>query len=259
MNAVTRRPAERTGFTLIEILVVVAIIALLVAILLPSLKNAKELSKATLCGTQLRQIFDGTLIYSQANADRLPYFGGDWSINFNSTPWWWVSQISNNIGNNFGMYKCPTDRKPYQVTVTWQNGRVRMAKSTDPNKVQLDITYRSSCDVLMEQFDKQGNRLTRKINSWRYPARAILLVEADCQTAEAGLQDCFRFQDHMAYLDESTPGSQSRWAAYPWWQGFKRHLGRSNFLFMDGHVERLSPTQAAKLAKHQEHCLANRT
>jgi prepilin-type N-terminal cleavage/methylation domain-containing protein/prepilin-type processing-associated H-X9-DG protein len=254
MHVATKRPAQH-GFTLIEILVVVAIIALLLAILLPSLKNAKEMSKATLCGTQMRQIFDGTLIYSQANGDRLPYFGGNWSINFDAAPWWWVSQVSRSVGNNFAIYKCPTDPKPYQVTLAWQNGRVRMAKSSDVSKVQLDVSYRSSCDVLLEQFDKNGNRLTRKINSWRYPGRAILLVEADSQTGEAGLQDCFRFYDHLVKLDESVPANRAMWRQYPWWQGFKRHLGRANYLFMDGHVDRLAPTQAARLAKVQEHRL----
>lgn len=250
------RPA---GFTLIEILVVVAIIALLIAILLPSLANARELSRGAVCGTQLNQIFNATLMYTQANGERLPYFGGNWSIDFNTQPWWWVSQLARNLGNNFAVYKCPSDQKPYQAFVVWRDGRVRMGSSTSMGKVPLDVTYRSSCDVLMEAYDKYGNRLTRKVNSWRYPGRALLLVEADCQTGEAGLQDCFRFKDHMILLDETVPAYRAYWGLYPWWQGFKRHVGKSNFLHMDGHVDRLRPTQAAKLARQQEHCLATGT
>ena len=42
------------GFTLIEALVVVAIIAVLVAILVPSLNEARELAQRTVCKTNLQ-------------------------------------------------------------------------------------------------------------------------------------------------------------------------------------------------------------
>ncbi len=45
-----------TGFTLIELLVVISIIALLIALLIPALRSARELSQRTVCLSNLRQL-----------------------------------------------------------------------------------------------------------------------------------------------------------------------------------------------------------
>lgn len=65
-------PRSRKGFTLIELLVVVAIIGLLVAILLPSLSQAKELARKTICQTNLSNIGRGMLQYTGDNRELIP-------------------------------------------------------------------------------------------------------------------------------------------------------------------------------------------
>jgi prepilin-type N-terminal cleavage/methylation domain-containing protein len=63
------------GFTLVELLVVVAIIALLLGILLPALGRARESAKRSLCGANLRGIMQTMITYSAGNADKLPKAG----------------------------------------------------------------------------------------------------------------------------------------------------------------------------------------
>jgi len=64
-----------SGFTLIEILVVVAIIALLIAILLPALSGARQQARRTLCATNLRTIGHAVFYYTQAHRDYYPGAG----------------------------------------------------------------------------------------------------------------------------------------------------------------------------------------
>ena len=56
------------AFTLIELLVVVSIIALLVAILLPSLSKARDAAKGAKCATNLRNFSSAFEIYASEDA-----------------------------------------------------------------------------------------------------------------------------------------------------------------------------------------------
>lgn len=60
------------GFTLVEILVVIGIIALLIGLLLPALGKAREQSRKTACLSNLRSLGQGLYIYANSHRDRLP-------------------------------------------------------------------------------------------------------------------------------------------------------------------------------------------
>ncbi len=63
---------KRKGFTLIEILVVVAIIALLVTIALPSMRAARRTTKRTVCLANLKQVGVAFQNYVPTNRERYP-------------------------------------------------------------------------------------------------------------------------------------------------------------------------------------------
>lgn len=76
---------KRAGFTLIELLVVIAIIAILAAILFPVFAQAREKARGATCTSNLKQLMNAWLMYSQDYDERLvPYgvllegWGNDW-------------------------------------------------------------------------------------------------------------------------------------------------------------------------------------
>ena len=95
--AIARPRHQRSAFTLVELLVVIGIIALLVAILLPTLRKAQQAAENAQCLSNLRQIGQAVTMY-RSETGRLPFF---WMLR--NYPWqpvahnatgntiWWTS------------------------------------------------------------------------------------------------------------------------------------------------------------------------
>ena len=104
LPAVSRR--EGGAFTLVELLVVVAILALLISLLMPVLTRAKDLAKDTLCRTNLNAIQKAMDFYRRDNDDVIPvaciYNSGGTPNALEWKPYWetWNNFIAEYPGEN---------------------------------------------------------------------------------------------------------------------------------------------------------------
>ena len=72
VNSPPRRTHQPSGFTLVELLVVVAIVGMLLAVLMPSLSRARAQSKVSVCLSNLHEIGLGTQAYALQHNDAIP-------------------------------------------------------------------------------------------------------------------------------------------------------------------------------------------
>ena len=111
------------GFTLIEILVVIAVVAILAAFLFPVFSRVRERGRQTACLSNLHQLSLATFQYAQDSDDRYPYGGDPSDLNTNSwigTPYWPAIQqmqdkeqtlpsVMAGYVKNRDLWRCPSD------------------------------------------------------------------------------------------------------------------------------------------------------
>ncbi len=66
------RASSRAGFTLVDVLVTMGVVALLMGILMPGFASVRETSRRVVCASNLRQIGFGLTLYADMNRDYLP-------------------------------------------------------------------------------------------------------------------------------------------------------------------------------------------
>src|SRR5688572_2092699 len=80
---------RRRGFTLIDLLVVIAIIAVLIALLLPAIQQAREAARRASCSNNLKQFGLAFHTYHDSNQTFPPGGQNQWRFDF------WYSLLPN--------------------------------------------------------------------------------------------------------------------------------------------------------------------
>jgi prepilin-type processing-associated H-X9-DG protein/prepilin-type N-terminal cleavage/methylation domain-containing protein len=106
------------GFSLIELLIVISTIAVLLAIMVPSMSNTKQHAKAVLCQSNLRELTTSLLMYELENEtfpngwkfSYTPPEGGFLGTQKDKIGLWWINYISKfiSIDKKKVIFKCPS-------------------------------------------------------------------------------------------------------------------------------------------------------
>ena len=280
-------PSRRRGFTLLELLVVVAVIGLLLAILLPALSAASEAGRGARCGTNMRQLAQGTLVYAEENDDFLPLFARREAFAPDSE--WWVTQVGRVMGFDAGVHRCPSDPVPLLIPIYFYNGSIYMndarehlfffgssmnqspndrpkrSEHADGRTLMLPVSYRGFCELSAailrypesrssdptDAYEDMGGWVweARRTTDYTNPGGASMMAEG----INSDQYEVTRANQKECLATSGIANTLLSKRAYksPSWS---RHLGTSNMSFVDGHVERLSRDDLAlKCQKWRDH------
>src|SRR4051812_46688665 len=139
----SRQRRQIRGFTLVELLVVIAIIALLVALLLPAVQQAREAARRTQCRNNLKQVGLALHNYHDTNSTLPPGWvgvtSGQSDVN-GINGWSWAARVLPQL-----------DQSPLFNSINF-NFQVGAASNLVPRTTGLAV-YRCASDILPDKWN----------------------------------------------------------------------------------------------------------
>lgn len=232
-----RRRRSRSGaFTLLELLVVIAVIAILISVLIPSLSSARREAMAVSCAAKLRELGNTLTMYANDYEGRLmpaAYWSFE-SIGTGPVVYWWGTNESNVVDHErgfvwpylqsrleqSGVYECPEQ--------PWGSYLPQGAAGSLTSTYGYNGYYLSPANTPGWGF-QIGNRPWQRMSSVKDPARVFAFGDAAIDLGAERVHN-------SALLDPPQLFDGSGWSANLNPTSSFRHRGRGQFVHVDGHV-----------------------
>ena len=248
---------RRRGFTLIEVLVVTAIIALLLAILLPSLTKARQSAKRTMCLNNIKGMETAHWLYMTANNGYLIRVGLMHGEHADKPEVAWLKTLQKIYKDRLAV-RSPVDQSPHWPTSEGGEGVPVEGKQGYPFR-QTSYGVNNFLDV-EKVPDLTGRHVTwERIEKIPNPSSVVhflyMVERCDPRNPYYDATECFAASDHP-HVEEWGDVSDSPVKAATQLE-IQAHGGPqwswdsvSNYGFLDGHAESL---QFQKVYRNMEH------
>lgn len=215
----SKRGCSRNLFTLIELLIVISIIAILAAMLLPTLTKAREMAYGIKCTSNLKQVGLSVMSYTGDYKETFPQvFERDWWSN-----WCYRLYQAGHIRNR-NILLCPSDKKN-SVFSSYENAN-----------------YGANYNVL-QCFTMQPKPMTlsllQKLKS-QYSSKGVVLF-GDTWSKKSGDPFGLSGGDNKGFILNVQYGGAFHYPGVPsgvYYPLALRHAKTANVLWDDGHVDK---------------------